>query len=124
MKSAGRTDRRSSVGDAQEGTGLFPASRLSDVAAATAKAGLDALLLTPGPDLRYVTGYHAHESERLTCLVVPADGDPVLIVPRLELRGAQVSPVSALGIEITAFDETDDPYALVARRLGPVAAVG
>lgn len=109
---------------AQDGTGLFPAGRLRDVAAATAKAGLDALLLTPGPDLRYVTGYHAHESERLTCLVVPADEDPVLVVPRLELRGAQASPLGALGIEIAGWDETDDPCALVARRLGPVAAVG
>jgi Xaa-Pro aminopeptidase len=112
------------VGNVQDGTGLFPASRLRDVAAATGKAGLDALLLTPGPDLRYATGYHAHESERLTCLVVPADGDPVLIVPRLELRGAQASPAGALGIEFAGWDETDDPYGLVARRLGPAAAVG
>ncbi|MBO0835197.1 MAG: aminopeptidase P family protein [Actinobacteria bacterium] len=103
---------------------MFPASRLHEVAAATAKAGLDALLLTPGPDLRYATGYHAHESERLTCLVVPADGNPVLIVPRLELRGAQASPAGALDLEIVAWDETDDPYALVARQLGPVAAIG
>ncbi|HYK69241.1 MAG TPA: Xaa-Pro peptidase family protein [Streptosporangiaceae bacterium] len=108
----------------QGGTGLFPASRLRDVAAATANAGLDALLLTPGPDLRYVTGYHAHESERLTCLVVPADGDPVLIVPRLEVRGAEASPAGALGIEIAGWDETDDPFALVARRLGQVTTVG
>jgi Xaa-Pro aminopeptidase len=108
----------------QHGTGLFPASRLRDVAAATGKAGLDALLLTPGPDLRYATGYDAHESERLTCLVVPAAGDPLLIVPRLELRGAQGSPAGDLGIEISAWDETDDPYALVARRLGTVPAVG
>ena len=112
------------MGDAQEGTGLFPASRLRDVAAATAQAGLGALLLSPGPDLRYVTGYHAHESERLTCLVVPAQGEPVLVVPRLELRGAQASAAGALDIEIVGWDETDDPFALVARRLGPVATVG
>lgn len=109
---------------AQDGTGLFPASRLRHVAAATAKAGLDALLLTPGPDLRYATGYQAHESERLTCLVVPADGDPLLVVPRLELRGAQASLAGAVGIEIAGWDETDDPFTLVAGRLGPVAAVG
>jgi Xaa-Pro aminopeptidase len=103
---------------------LYPAGRLRDVAAATGKAGLDALLLTPGPDLRYVTGYNAHESERLTCLVLPADGDPILVVPRLELRGAQASPAAALDIEIAGWDETDDPCALVARRLGSVGAVG
>ncbi len=56
-----------------EGTGLFPASRLRQVAAAVSTAGLDALLLTPGPDLRYVTGYDAHQLERLTCLVVRPD---------------------------------------------------
>jgi len=112
------------VDHGQDETGLFPASRLRDAAAAAAKAGLDALLLTPGPDLRYVTGYQAHESERLTCLVVPADGDPVLVVPRLELTGAHASPAGALGIEIAGWGETDDPFALVARRLGPVAAVG
>jgi Xaa-Pro aminopeptidase len=103
------------------GTDLYPPARLGEVQAATAAAGLDALLLTPGPDLRYVTGYNAHESERLTCLVVPADSDPVLVVPRLELRGAHASPAGALGIELTGWDETDDPFALVAARLGSAA---
>ena len=112
-----------------QGTGLFPAARLRQVAAATGKAGLDALLLTPGPDLRYVTGYDAHQLERLTCLVVPAstglaDSDPVLFVPRLEMPAAQASPAGQLDLEIVGWDETDDPYALVARRLGRVAAVG
>ena len=39
---------------------LYPADRLRRAAAAAGQAGLDALLLTPGPDLRYVTGYDAH----------------------------------------------------------------
>ena len=55
---------------------LYPVARLAAVAEATARNGLDALLLTPGPDLRYVTGYDATQLERLTCLVVPAEGDP------------------------------------------------
>jgi Xaa-Pro aminopeptidase len=112
------------VGDVQDGTELFPAGRLRTVAAAAGKAGLDALLLTPGPDLRYVTGYDAHESERLTCLVLPAEGDPILVVPRLELRGADASPAGALGLRIVGWDETDDPFALVARHLAGTAAVG
>src|SRR5215469_16964544 len=112
------------VGHEREGTGLFPATRLHEVAAATAKAGLDALLLTPGPDLRYVTGYDAHALERLTCLAVPAQGDPFLVVPRLEVPAANASPAGHLDAEIVGWEETDDPYALVARRLGDVAAVG
>jgi Xaa-Pro aminopeptidase len=112
-----------------QGTGLFPPARLRRVAAATGTAGLDALLLTPGPDLRYVTGYDAHQLERLTCLVVPAStstaaGDPFLVVPRLEVPAAQASAAGQLDLEIVGWDETDDPYSLVARRLGAVTAVG
>ena len=47
---------------------LYPASRLESAAEAAGRSGLDALLLTPGPDLRYLTGYDTHQSERLTCL--------------------------------------------------------
>ena len=110
--------------DNQEGTGLFPPTRLREVAAATGAAGIDAVLLTPGPDLRYVTGYDAHQLERLTCLVIPADGAPFMVVPRLEVPAAQASPAGALDLEIVGWDETDDPYALVAGRLGTVSAVG
>jgi Xaa-Pro aminopeptidase len=105
-------------------TALYPAQRLRLAAEATGAAGLGALLLTPGPDLRYVTGYDAQQLERLTCLALPANGDPFLVVPRLELPAAQASPAGALGLEMIPWDETDDPYQLVARRLGPVSSVG
>ncbi|MGW4643728.1 M24 family metallopeptidase [Sphaerisporangium sp. NPDC004334] len=103
---------------------LYPVTRVADVRAATAAAGIGALLLTPGPDLRYVTGYDALPLERLTCLVVPAEGEAFMVVPRLELPAAEHSPASRLGLEFVAWDETDDPYALVARRVGAVATVG
>ena len=105
-------------------TALYPAERLRLAADATGAAGLGALLLTPGPDLRYVTGYDAQQLERLTCLALPASGDPFLVVPRLELPAAQASPAGAFGLEMIPWDETDDPYELVARRLGPVSSVG
>jgi Xaa-Pro aminopeptidase len=98
-------------------TELYPAERLARVQEATAGYGLRAVLLTPGPDLRYVTGYDAIQMERLTCLVVPASADPFLVVPRLELPAAQASPAGRLGIEMVSWDETDDPFALVAARL-------
>src|SRR5215470_18190159 len=103
---------------------LYPATRLGDAAAAAARAGLDALLLTPGPDLRYVIGYDAHALERLTCLAIPASGDPFLAVPRLELPAAQASPAGRLGLAMIAWEETEDPYALVASRLGRPGTVG
>jgi Xaa-Pro aminopeptidase len=103
---------------------LFPPSRLEDAQAQVRAAGLDALLLTPGADLRYITGYDAKQLERLTCLVIPGGNQPVLVVPKLELPAAQASPASGLGLEMIAWEETEDPYELIARRLGHVAVVG
>ncbi|HWL34585.1 MAG TPA: Xaa-Pro peptidase family protein [Frankiaceae bacterium] len=103
---------------------LYPADRLGRAATAAAAAGLDALLVTPGADLRYLTGYDALPLERLTCLVVPAEGPPTLVVPTLERPRAESSPAGALGIEIVGWGETDDPYALTARLLGHARIVG
>ena len=97
--------------------------RLDRAQAAAAGAGIDALLLTPGADLRYLTGYAAHPLERLTCLVLPAHGEPVLVVPRLERPMAEASPAAKL-VEIRAHEETDDAYAVVAGILGRQRRVG
>ena len=43
--------------------------------------GVDALLLSHGADLPWLTGYRAMPLERLTMLVLPAEGDPLLVVP-------------------------------------------
>ncbi|HEX5493737.1 MAG TPA: Xaa-Pro peptidase family protein, partial [Mycobacteriales bacterium] len=88
--------------------------RLAAAQKATAQAGVDTLLISPGADLRYLTGYHAMPLERLTCLVVPATGDPVLVVPQLERPAALASPAARLGIDILGWAETDDPFTLVA----------
>jgi Xaa-Pro aminopeptidase len=87
------------------------------------EAEVDALLLSPGADLRYLTGYAAHPLERLTCLVLPATGDGTLVVPLLEQAMAAESPGGAF-LEIVTHQETDDAFALVAGILGPVACVG
>src|SRR6266567_8628875 len=61
--------------------------------------------------------------ERLACLLVPAAGDPLIVVPRLERPAALASPVGTLGLDVHAWDETDDPYALVASLLPGATAV-
>ncbi|WP_406262982.1 Xaa-Pro peptidase family protein [Actinacidiphila glaucinigra] len=96
---------------------LYPPERLELARKAAADAGLDALLVSPGPDLRYLTGYHAHLTERLVCLALPVLGDPFLVVPHLEKPGAEASPLGALGVDVVGWGETEDPYALVAGRL-------
>jgi Xaa-Pro aminopeptidase len=86
-----------------------------------AEQGIDTLLVTPGADLRYLTGYAALPLERLTCLVLPAHGDPTLVVPALERHAAEASGVD---MDIATWGETDDPFALVASLVGDAAVVG
>jgi Xaa-Pro aminopeptidase len=76
--------------------------------------GVDALLLSTGADLPYLTGYEAMPLERLTMLVLRADRDelPTLVVPRLEApRVVRRDDAFA----VLPWDETDDPIAEVAR---------
>jgi len=72
--------------------------------------GVGATLLSVGADLPYFTGYEATPTERLTMLVVPVVGDPILFIPRLEAPRVVVGD-----FEMLAWDETDDPVALVAK---------
>ena len=114
-------------GGGPDGAAPHPAGRLAAAAAAARDAGIGALLLTPGPDLRYVAGYDAIPLERLTCLTVPAAGTglaPFLVVPRLELAAAQASPAGRLDLELVPWGETEDPYRLIASRLGAPGTIG
>jgi Xaa-Pro aminopeptidase len=103
---------------------LYPAGRLRLATEAAGRAGLSALLLTPGPDLRYLIGYDTHPSERLTCLAVPAAGEPFLLLPEFERRSAEASPAGLMDLEFVGWGETDDPYQMMGKRLAGIASAG
>ncbi len=76
--------------------------------------GVDALCVSVGPDLPYLTGYTALPLERLTMLVVTLESDAVLVVPELEAPRVLERPdVFAM----RPWSETEDPVRLVADRL-------
>jgi Xaa-Pro dipeptidase len=56
-------------------------------------AGLDALVLNPGPTLTYLTGLGFHLSERPTVLLAAPPAEPVLILAELEILKAKQSRV-------------------------------
>ncbi|OXM74825.1 MULTISPECIES: M24 family metallopeptidase [Amycolatopsis] len=93
-------------------------ARLERARAATADAGTDALLIAPGSDLRYLIGEAGGSFERLTTLVVPAEGTPALVVPKLEAPGYAAVPTEELGVEVVTWVDGEDPYRMVADRLG------
>ncbi|MBU8825913.1 M24 family metallopeptidase [Mycolicibacterium goodii] len=94
------------------------AERLQTAARAAGDAGLAGLVITPGYDLRYLVGSRAQTFERLTALVLPADGDPAIVVPRLELASLKESAITDLGVAVRDWVDGEDPYRLVVDALG------
>ncbi|MGL5441181.1 MAG: M24 family metallopeptidase, partial [[Mycobacterium] stephanolepidis] len=94
------------------------ANRLQRAAQEAATAGVAGLVVTPGYDLRYLTGSRAQTFERLTALVVPASGTPTVIAPRMELAALQDSAIGDLGIPISDWVDGENPYELVRAALG------
>jgi len=80
-----------------------------------AELEIDVLLLSLGADLPWLAGYQAMPLERLTMLVLPVEGDATLVVPRLE--APRVEPHPDL-FDILAWDESEDPVAIVADLAG------
>lgn len=77
--------------------------------------GVDALLLSIGADLPWLTTYEAMPLERLTMLVLPADDEATLVVPRLEAPRVRHDPRL---FALRAWAETEDPVAIVADLVG------
>ena len=99
--------------------------RLARAADEARRHDLRALLITPSIDYAYLLGYIAPALERLTCLVIPAEGVPSLVVPRLEepLARHRLGPL-ADELELIAWDETHDPFSIVRDRVSPVGRAG
>jgi Xaa-Pro aminopeptidase len=90
------------------------AARIERVRERMGELGIDALLLSHGADLPWLTGYRAMPLERLTMLVLPQSGEPVLFVPALE--APRVADTGGL-VEIRSWTDTEDPLDLVAAAL-------
>ena len=99
------------------------ARRLTAAAAGAARAGLAGLVVTPGYDLRYLIGSRAQTFERLTALVIPATGQAVMVIPRLELASLRDSAVGDLGLPVQDWVDGENPGDLVALALGGHARV-
>ena len=99
------------------------ADRIERVRSRMQELEVDTLLLSVGPELPYLTGYEAMPLERLTMLVLPAEGDATLVVPELEAPRVVERPDV---FSLRPWGETEDPVAIVARLVGsaPSLAIG
>jgi len=82
--------------------------------------GVDALMLTGGTSMVYFTGIEWGISERLLAAFLPVRGRPFLITPKFEEERAMeqvaLGPMQG-GADVYAWEEHEDPYALVAQAL-------
>jgi Xaa-Pro aminopeptidase len=98
--------------------------RLRRAAGLARERGVDVMLITPSKDYAYLLGYSAPAMERLTCLVVPADGEPALVLPRLEepLARHELGEL-ADELAIVPWTETEDPIRTVQTLVGSATRV-
>jgi Xaa-Pro aminopeptidase len=95
------------------------ARRMERAAEQADAAGLTGVLVTPGPDLLYFTGYQPIAiTERITMLALHGSRAPSLIVPILERPDAEAAP-GAAALSVTDWKDGSDPYAAAAKLLDP-----
>lgn len=89
--------------------------RLERARRLTADSGADALIINAGASLRYFAGVPWGASERLVAMILPVDGEPVLICPTFE--SGSLEAVLEIPAEVRLWEEDENPFALVAATL-------
>jgi Xaa-Pro dipeptidase len=89
--------------------------RQSQLRAAAKTAGITALFVTPSTNLAYAANLAIWRSERLTALLLFADGPAVLLTPFFEADNPRRD---AIVDEVVTWKEEEDPIAIAGRLLG------
>jgi Xaa-Pro aminopeptidase len=97
-------------------TGGRHAERIKRARAEAAAQGFDAVIVSPSPDLAYLTDYDPALFERPTFLVLQPEREALLLVPELERPLAETSPAHDV-VTIQGWRDGVDPYAEVASAL-------
>jgi Xaa-Pro dipeptidase len=88
------------------------AQRLAKAQELIRKSRIGAVLVESGPSLDYYTGIQWWRSERLTGVVIPAEGDPIIVTPFFEQPS--IKEMLAVPAEIRTWQEDEEPLKLVA----------
>ena len=90
-------------------------ARLDKARRLMGEQGIGALIVEPGAALDYFTGVQWWRSERVTCAVIPARGETVIVTPAFE----EPSVRESLGVpaEVRVWQEDESPYRRVAQAL-------
>ncbi len=86
--------------------------RLAQAKVLMQQNGIGAMLVESGPSLDYYTGIQWWRSERLTAVLIPADGDPIIVTPFFERPS--IAEMLQVPAEIRTWNEDENPLKLVA----------
>ncbi|HKN42440.1 MAG TPA: aminopeptidase P family N-terminal domain-containing protein, partial [Propionibacteriaceae bacterium] len=100
------------------------AARMRRVVDSAVEKGLAGVIVTPGPDLIWLTGYRPTAiTERLTMLVLSPDREPTLLVPILERPDAEAADAAA-SVSLVDWADGTDPYEVARPLLRPDGEFG
>jgi Xaa-Pro aminopeptidase len=99
-------------------------ARMDRAVRSAADAGLAGVLVAPGPDLVWLTGYQVPaDTERLTLLVLAEGQEPTLVVPTLEAPDA-AKAAGAGAMTLRDWTDGKNPYEITAPLLGAKGGAG
>ncbi|QCB28426.1 M24 family metallopeptidase [Corynebacterium endometrii] len=94
----------------------FPPSvyqqRLDRAQKLASQAGIDALLIGTGADFAYLTGSWVSSHERLTVLVIPADGEVRVVAPGTDKTTLDNSPIPELAVTVVGWNDGEDAHGM------------
>jgi Xaa-Pro aminopeptidase len=100
------------------------AARMARATADAARPGLAGVVVAPGPDLVWLTGYRPTAmTERLTLLVLVPGEDPTLLLPTLERPDAEAA-AGAPALRLATWSDGSDPYEAAAGLLPAEGTLG
>ena len=82
-------------------------SRLQRAREAVAAQGIDVALVGTGAEFAYLTGSWVSSHERLTCLVIRPDAEPVIVAPRTDIESLE-----GVAARLRGWSDGENPYAL------------
>lgn len=94
------------------------AQRLKRAQEITKAAGIDAVVVATGEDFFYLVGSTLSSHERLTALIIPAEGTPQLFAPGTDILDLNLSPVPQIDVQVHGWNDGDDIYGQVADAIG------
>lgn len=98
--------------------------RLARAATLAGQRGLGALVFGTGPDLQYLIGSAVSSHERLTALVVTADGKATLVLPAVERGEVALCAIGELDAEVVLWEDGQDAHRIVSELIGHVDTLG